>query len=125
MLFRSPAATTGQPTGPVRSLGMRQVRERVAVVEVDQGFAVGYFPFLEEGEFRAAVALFDLEGNLLQEVDSAPLPAHGRNPMLAVASPDGRHVMLGWMQETGDKATEGYGVPTLLRFDCVDPTVER
>ena len=124
-VYMVPLDWSGQPAGPVRSLGMRQVRERVAVVEVDQGFAVGYFPFLEEGEFRAAVALFDLEGNLLQEIDSAPLPDHGRNPMLAVASPDGRHIMLGWIQETGDKATENYGVPTLLRFDCVEPTVER
>jgi hypothetical protein len=65
-------------------------------------------------------ALFDLEGNLVGEAESTETFSEVvRGGIQAIASPDGRSVMLVWAQE--GEAVEGYGDLRLQRFDCVDP----
>ncbi len=120
-LFIVSLGWSGQPTSPVRPLGLAgRTRDSISVAAVQQGFVVARVP---DRDYDGAVsaALFDLEGNLIQEVESEIFPVRTRGGVRAVGSPEGDSVILAWSQEDPGQEPQGYGRLRLLRFDCVEP----
>lgn len=119
-VYAIPLDWNGQPTGPVKSLGLPH-RERMSVVEVEGGFIVAHIPMSDGVGGTVAAALFDLEANLLQVLESEAFSYRPKYEISAASSPDGRSVMFGWVQRQDAPEAPNYGLPTILRYDCVAP----
>ncbi len=118
-LFFLPLQDDGAPSAAPQPLAVTgYTHQPSAVIPVSNGFVIGRFSTEIPTNQHVAVALFDPQGNLLEETVTDVTTVSSEQGIVAHRSPDGRSILLTWSDQ-GEPMVQDDDALVAMRFDCL------